>query len=345
MLANLLPGLRDLRAPLTAGYVWLLADYLAFAPLVPAKARATGIWHSLDQLRVTIGPVGAGVALSVTAYLLGAISQGLFSNNGLRQQLLRRYHRALFRHDRLRSLLVSVTPQRYKEQVRHPFSRYPNKTIIRHGVRGRRALSAAVTTRTERIQTLLAGADLSLHALAFTVREVRLKMPLASANRSLRPLASLYVIDSGLLGSDEPPADRDEIEEWDEYALLEGLETMIRIEAAGELDLARTGLLGSEKALFEEVDRLQAEGELRGALSPAMLGLAATLAWRATWWSAAVLVFATGILAFQGRQRSRLATDSVLEALRIGRTKVPVLDQIDDAITKCEIALRRRAAS
>ncbi len=31
MLASLLPGLRDLRAPLTAGYVLLLAIYLAFA--------------------------------------------------------------------------------------------------------------------------------------------------------------------------------------------------------------------------------------------------------------------------------------------------------------------------
>jgi hypothetical protein len=32
MLLNLLPGLRDLRAPLAAGYLWLAAGWLFFAP-------------------------------------------------------------------------------------------------------------------------------------------------------------------------------------------------------------------------------------------------------------------------------------------------------------------------
>jgi len=340
MLANLLPGLRDLRAPLTAGYIWLLAGYVAFEPLLPSKATATGTWHSLDRLHTTIGPVAAGIAISVLAYLLGAISQEVFSVDGIRQPLLQRYRRALFDHHRLRELLVCLVPAGYKERVRRPLSRSTDPWMyIRHGARGRSALSAAVVARTEEIRSLLASADLSLHTLAIAAGHVRQKMPLAGASRSLRALASLYAIDIGLLGSQEPPPDPDEIEQWDEYELLEGLETMIRIQAAGELDLARTGLLGKEKDLFEAVDRLQAEAELRETLAPATLGLAGALAWRATWWSAAIVVFATGILIIQGRRRSGLATDSLLEALRIGRAKVPVLDQIDDAITDCEIAL------
>jgi hypothetical protein len=39
MLASLLPGLRDLRAPLAAGYLWLAAGWLYFAPLLPASVN------------------------------------------------------------------------------------------------------------------------------------------------------------------------------------------------------------------------------------------------------------------------------------------------------------------
>jgi hypothetical protein len=73
---NILPGLRDVRAPLAAGYLWLLALYVAFEPLVPRKPH--GIWQILSHLEHTFSVVGLGLAVSFFAYLMGAISQSVF---------------------------------------------------------------------------------------------------------------------------------------------------------------------------------------------------------------------------------------------------------------------------
>ncbi len=73
MLANLLPGLRDIRAPLAAGYVWLVVGYIAFDPLVPSKPH--GIWETLSHLDHLASAVGLGVAVSFLAYVIGTLSQ------------------------------------------------------------------------------------------------------------------------------------------------------------------------------------------------------------------------------------------------------------------------------
>jgi hypothetical protein len=79
MLANLLPGVRDLRAPLAAGYVWLLALFLAFEPLLPSRQEATGIWASLIRIQGSLGAIGLGIALSFAAYLVGSVSDAVTS--------------------------------------------------------------------------------------------------------------------------------------------------------------------------------------------------------------------------------------------------------------------------
>ena len=51
MLASLLPGLRDLRAPLAAGYVWLAAGWLYFAPQLPASVNeADGVLKDIYRV-------------------------------------------------------------------------------------------------------------------------------------------------------------------------------------------------------------------------------------------------------------------------------------------------------
>jgi hypothetical protein len=42
MLTSILPGIRDLRAPLTAGYLWLLAAWIAFGDHLPRARPASG---------------------------------------------------------------------------------------------------------------------------------------------------------------------------------------------------------------------------------------------------------------------------------------------------------------
>ena len=79
MLANLLPGIRELRAPLAAGYIWLIALWLTFEPGFPNRAGADGLLASLYRLTDELSTVGIGVVVSFVAYIVGALSTSLFA--------------------------------------------------------------------------------------------------------------------------------------------------------------------------------------------------------------------------------------------------------------------------
>jgi hypothetical protein len=75
ILSSILPGVRQLRAPLAAGYLWLLFAYLL-------THLGSGTPHSefaedLTRLAHAMSPAGLAVAVSFAAYLLGSFSQGL----------------------------------------------------------------------------------------------------------------------------------------------------------------------------------------------------------------------------------------------------------------------------
>jgi hypothetical protein len=72
VLSNLLPGLRDLRAPLSAGLLWLFAAYLAVAPL---PSPPEGLIASIDGLREALGPIAQAAAILFVAYLVGSFVQ------------------------------------------------------------------------------------------------------------------------------------------------------------------------------------------------------------------------------------------------------------------------------
>lgn len=75
MLASLLPGLRDIRTPLTVGYLWLLVLWYFFGEKIPDKRpTGNGIVARLFDLHAALGVTAALGALSFIAYLLGAIA-------------------------------------------------------------------------------------------------------------------------------------------------------------------------------------------------------------------------------------------------------------------------------
>lgn len=77
---NLLPGLRDLRAPLAAGYLWLTAGWLYFAPQLPASVdEADGVLKDIYHVIEASGPVAAAAGLSFAAYIIGILSTGLLT--------------------------------------------------------------------------------------------------------------------------------------------------------------------------------------------------------------------------------------------------------------------------
>jgi hypothetical protein len=86
VLASLLPGLRDLRAPLAAGYLWLAAGWLYFAPRLPTSANdADGVVRDIYRVVDASGPVAVGAGVTFLAYMLGILSTGIFKSENLRE--------------------------------------------------------------------------------------------------------------------------------------------------------------------------------------------------------------------------------------------------------------------
>jgi hypothetical protein len=77
VLTNLLPGFREVRAPLAAGYLWLLALWFLLDPSCE-DGRLTESACQLDSVFSGAG-LGAAAVASFAAYLLGALSITFFS--------------------------------------------------------------------------------------------------------------------------------------------------------------------------------------------------------------------------------------------------------------------------
>lgn len=79
-LSQVLPAVRQVRAPLVGGYLWLLAGWLRWSESVPESSTAdqNRYWHALARLVDEVGSVGAFAAVSVAAYLIGSlVSEGI----------------------------------------------------------------------------------------------------------------------------------------------------------------------------------------------------------------------------------------------------------------------------
>ncbi len=79
ILNNLLPGLREVRAPLIAGYLWLIAAWFALQPLFPNDEPTSGIVASAVALHDAVSALGIAVASAVAAFLIGSLSEALLS--------------------------------------------------------------------------------------------------------------------------------------------------------------------------------------------------------------------------------------------------------------------------
>ncbi len=348
MLTNILPGLRDVRAPLAAGYVWLLSIYIAVAPSAPHHPYH-GIWRTLSRLEHVFSTVGIGVALSFLAYLLGAISQSIF--HCFESPLLDVTTRALSRIGRW-----DMSGPFHKEGVR----------ARADAVRVRlEALTSALEDLPEPLTLASAAVAMELHRRsqndearggdrnAEALLTAGRSLPLADSTRvSLRPVAELLkVVFDAMRKSSVPEAgddaararERDLQYPYGYHVLVarEAAETYLSTTVLDELKSARMSMIDDKPSHFSEVDRLQSEADFRMAVASPLAGLSVVCVWRATWWLALAVVAAASALAISGSARSRSANDSLVEALRLKDARTPSLDRVDESATALRDESRR----
>ena len=72
MLSSILPGFRELRTPLTIGYLWLINIWLVIGHDFPTHRPHAGALAELWTLGAYVGKAGILAAVSFAAYMLGA---------------------------------------------------------------------------------------------------------------------------------------------------------------------------------------------------------------------------------------------------------------------------------
>lgn len=78
MLTNLLPGLREIRAPLISGYLWLALLFLVFHDELPSSDNPGSVLSPLFEVAHDLSAFGVATVTGVAAYLVGSAAQELW---------------------------------------------------------------------------------------------------------------------------------------------------------------------------------------------------------------------------------------------------------------------------
>jgi hypothetical protein len=296
MLTSVLPGVRDVRTPLTAGYLWLLSGYLALAPLVDLDPHH-GAARDLSRLVDRGGEAATAVALSFVAYVVGVLAQGL-----IRPLLVRATTPELIPLARVS--LNGQSPQ----ATRADRAAWPLRRAIRAQFQSRiesdRVVRDEFIRRCEAVEGILSklrgdGHLRKHHTLGFESRTQYDEL-----------------IGDGALSSDL-------------HAVMELLIPVGRPydPAVRELRQIPTRLLGRDSDLWNSWDRLRAEAEFRVSAALPIGSLGIVLAFRGTpWWCA--LIIPAAYLAYLGYVKSLEAVALLAETVAAGRVESDVLRSV-----------------
>ncbi|MGI5155864.1 hypothetical protein [Microbispora sp. CA-102843] len=280
MLANLLPGIREIRAPLAAGYLWLSLIWLTWARNLPLKADATGLLADLYTLAGAVGLPAVSVAVSFAAYLIGVLSVSRSMWFAFIMPLPPRYARPRSSSS-LRDLLFDLSigsPSRFKYRRRGV--QIWSKLSTRHITDAKPYLAVSAW---HRIIMLLA-----MKGILPLERWTYLTHP-RLANRQ-----------------DAIPVTKE---------VLDRLDLMIGV-IHREMALTPARLLGTETEVYNAYDRAKAEAEFRIGVTAPLLGLAIGTGWTVNLLAGLVMLGASALLFASGIRRLDEADHLLLEALR-----------------------------
>jgi hypothetical protein len=317
LLSSALPGIRDLRAPLVAGYLWLLLAYLIVEPGADFE-NLHGTAAQIVDLAHTIGPVGTAVAVSVAAFFVGALSQPVA--NALAKML----------RDPLSSIGGTARPRRRRRLT----------VGARSAASERREVSSAMFAFTHDGNfSNRVDAELARYPITVAAAAMRVARRIADGRKDDAPelgemLRAWRRVDEGLLRAvwSESELGTRRVEEtivrgedlyedfidddrrdylWCE---LVGRTRELATQAEEQLEIPATLLVGDQALPFAEADRERAEAELRVGTSLPLAALAGLLMEAvSTWWGLLLLVAVA--LLWQGLLREDSARRLIIETI------------------------------
>lgn len=351
MLSNLLPGLRELRAPLAAGVLWLLAAWIAWEPLIPSKETATGGMQSVYRLRGFVPELAVGAGAAFLAYLVGSVSVAVFSRaiksqfplvaarrkqrfNTLTPSAVEALHRIAgdSRQD-IESLRVLST-ESVRELVRRQRGNSGNSKP--HGPILLQEIAVVVRRAVQRGREAIRHAA----ALLLTPRRWRMRIPdavalLSSWSETIRHAAALLIA---------PRRWRKRIRHAAALTSTAEVESDVEQELAelalSDLDVVTTArLLGKDPDLYSAIDRHRAEVEFRMGVMPPLLALFVSVATRVESRTGRVTLVVAGTIAVAGLcwdalKQERQANGLLIDAASDGRVQFPSLERLGRQATR-----------
>ena len=283
MLGYVLPGLRELRAPLAAGYLWLLFVWLVWGDTLPTNStlKDETPLDRLYRLEPVISSIGLAVVASVAAYILGSIVIDVQTKIGKRIA------------DFMVGMMAEATPaprdlggmsvagrlsltdagdsmlerweQARADELREDFGARHKVAAVHAAEAARRKLNAAQSAFEVAKECEFA----EVHSDEATVHEVQMEVERLARNTEL---AESLVEELSLHNP------------W-------AVKAATREYIVSNRDLLKTRLLDASQPLHSDLDRPDAEATFRMALWPPLTAIMIYLALKVSpWWWVALVV-------------------------------------------------------
>lgn len=303
LITSILPGLRDLRAPIAAGSLWLVTAALLLIPheekLSKAFSEETRFVHDLDSWNGTILPLAFPFAAYVVGIILVGTSRSMLRLTLLPLRRIIRFGRSS--HDRgiiraTNSRGDALTAASVDASTSIPANNSP-------------PLEADRSWRKQWISPVHRVAS------AFFHHSARLRSMVALLSGEGRGRMRLTV-----------------------RRALEQCPAQIRDifpVAAAIRDFPATILALSKESpeQFQEVDRIRAEADFRFAISPPVATIVFILAHGTTWWLA-TLGAGPVLLLWQHLRLRQEANDLLATAIYLGYTQSPILKAVTNQVVQ-----------
>jgi hypothetical protein len=318
MLASLLPGVRELRAPLAAGYLWLVALWIVFAPRLSELTSTEGVYRDIYNLGRAVGRPAIAIASGFVAYLIGTLSVGVTTSLNDRLNSLNRASTTV------RKPILQAVLGRLDEALKGENRALEDlRQFLLDILQSIKRDDPATFVRIERVDVTVGDLDLYY-------RHYQLRISLSSDdNPDQSPkfgivLLALKMATDGLERLERLTSNEKMRRKLAGYVV--NIPEYIN-DCIADLPHLAARLVGKEPEVYGSYDRLRAESEFRVGVAVPLAVVFIAMAYRSTpHWVWGVLPCMA--LAELGRRSSKQAFAQLAESLNAKRLDSPVLEGI-----------------